>query len=228
MAGGTLAISRAINLHPHFKQQLETLGFKDVHITTMDKDGLAMAINDLRPQLLLADSHFYQCCTPYMLGRLLVKNPGLNIAAVSIADFPADLAMWFIFDGIKSYVSFYDGVEVFYHGLECVRKGKPFISPAVEERIALRREYPKVAGITRQQTEVIRLICNGFKEAEIADTLHISRRTVDTHKTRILTALNARNSNELIRVALALNIVTPDELIFYPKDFMVNPKIKKD
>ena len=37
MAGGTLMISRANNLFPHFRKELNTLGFPDIHITDADK-----------------------------------------------------------------------------------------------------------------------------------------------------------------------------------------------
>jgi hypothetical protein len=63
---------------------------------------------------------------------------------------------------------------------------------------------------------------------EIADTLNISRSTVDNHKTEIFTALNARNAVHLIIVALTLKIILLDELYFYHKDFTVNPKPAKN
>ena len=81
--------------------------------------------------------------------------------------------------------------------------------------------------ITERHIEVIRLICNGYKDLDIADVLHISRSTVDNHKTDIFASLNVRNSNELIRVALTLGIVQLEEIYFYPKDFTVNPKADK-
>jgi mitochondrial fission protein ELM1 len=66
-------------------------------------------------------------------------------------------------------------------------------------------------------------MCNGFKDDEIAQTLYITRRTVTTQKTRIFTSLNVRSPNELIRVALKLEIVKLEGMYFYPKDFILNP-----
>jgi mitochondrial fission protein ELM1 len=66
-------------------------------------------------------------------------------------------------------------------------------------------------------------MCNGFKDDEIAQTLYITRRTVTTQKTRIFTSLNVRSPNELIRVALKLEIVKLEGMYFYPKDLILNP-----
>jgi two-component system invasion response regulator UvrY len=132
--------------------------------------------------------------------------------------------MYFILNGINSYITTFDGLDEWQKGLEQVRQGNEYISPAVVERIDMRRDYPDPAGkITDHLKQVILLVCNGFKDEEIADLLGISRRTVTTHKTVIFTTLNVRNPNELIRAALYLEIVQQEGLIFYPYNFVLNP-----
>jgi DNA-binding NarL/FixJ family response regulator len=230
--GGTLVISREVNNHLFYKNQLEALGFSNVTPTTLDRDGLTFFISDLKPHFLIMDARFYQCCTPFLLGELKQRFPKINMAAVSIGEYPVDLAMYFILNGATSYVSTADGFDKFLDRLEEIGKGGEFVSPAILERIDLRRDYPMPAGkISDRHREVIRLICSGFKDFEIANTLQISRRTVDNHKTEIFTFLNVRNAVELIIAALTLKIVTLDELYFYPRNFTVNPipetKIKR-
>jgi DNA-binding NarL/FixJ family response regulator len=132
--------------------------------------------------------------------------------------------MYFIFNGVKSYVSSFDGVEKLFDRLAEIIKGGGYVSPAVLKRIEMRGEYPMSAGkITERHKQIILLLCNGFKDVEIAETLYITRRTVTTHKTQIFTSLNVRSPNELIRVALYLGIVQLDGMFFYPKDFVLNP-----
>jgi DNA-binding CsgD family transcriptional regulator len=63
--------------------------------------------------------------------------------------------------------------------------------------------------------EVLRLSCNGFEGDEIADILHVSTATVDTHRKEIYRSLNIRNVNEMIRTAIFVGIVKPNELCFY-------------
>jgi hypothetical protein len=54
-----LIVSRAIKLFPYYKKSLEELGFKDVEVTGEERDSLDMAINELKPRLVLVGSAFY-------------------------------------------------------------------------------------------------------------------------------------------------------------------------
>ena len=228
MAGCTLVITRDINNHSYYQRRLEVLGFHDVTMTAMEKDALSSLIRNLKPHLIIMDARFYQCCTPFLMGDLTGQFPKIEMAAVSFGEYPAELAMYFILNGVKSYASVYDGWETFLMSLTEISKGREFVSPAVLERIEMRRDYPMQAGkITGRHLEVIRLICCGFKDLDIAATLAISRSTVDNHKTEIFTSLNVRNALELIRAALTLGIVKLDEIYFYPNGFTVNPKPEK-
>jgi two-component system, NarL family, response regulator NreC len=228
MKGGTLLVSRAVKLHADHKKRLEELGFKDVSVTSADKDGLNMLINELKPRLVIVGSGFYKSATPYMMSLLKRHFKDLNIAAVSINDYPADLAMKFVINGINSYVNYFDGISQFYKGLDCMREGKQFISSSVQECIDNRRELPPVSGeLTERQIEVLRLLCNGFTTVEIADELFISKRTVEYHKAELFNSFGTRNENELIRVALYLGLIKIDELDFYGGSFTLRLKNSK-
>ena len=225
MKGGTLLFSREESNHAHFKKRLEALGFCDVTVTAEEKDALYSRIYNLKPALVMMGARFYQCATPYLMGEIKRNFPKLKLAALCIGEFPADLAMYFILYGVQSYVTSFDGLDQFYTGLDEISKGREFISPEVVRRMDLRTFYPGLTGvITDRQREVIRLVCNGFTEIEIADTLHISRSTVNTHKRDIFGILNVRNENELIRAALNLEIVHLNEMVFFPKGFELKPK----
>ena len=224
MIGGTLLVSREVNLHRFYKSKIEELGFMNVSVTSAEKDGLNMVIDEVKPDLVLMEAAFYERATPFMMSELIVIYPDLNIAAVNLFKFPDDVAMWFILYGIRSYVNFSDGLDEFNKGMKKVRDGRIYISPNVQARIDARREMPEVYGrLTPRMIEVIKLICCGYKINEIADTLHISSRTVDTHKTDIFTILNCRNSVELVLTALRLDIIKINECFFYPKGYVTNP-----
>jgi len=224
MTGGTLMASRAVNLHGHIKKRLETLGFDNVTVTAAEKDGLNSLIRELRPKLVLMGSRFYQCCTPFMMADLHKQFPKLNIAGISVCEFPDDLAMYFIINGAKSYVNFWDGPEQFYKGLDEIRKGHEFVSQNVQRRIDMRTYYPTATGkLTNRQIDIIRLIANGFTASEIADTLHMSVRSVESRKKETYTALNVRNENEVIRIALYMGIINADELDFFADDYVLKP-----
>jgi DNA-binding CsgD family transcriptional regulator len=81
--------------------------------------------------------------------------------------------------------------------------------------------------LTDRQIEIVRLVANGFTGAEIADTLHISERSVDSRKSEIYTALNVRNENEVIRAAICLEFIKPEELHFFGRDYELKPLPEK-
>jgi DNA-binding NarL/FixJ family response regulator len=216
MTGGTLMISRAKYLLPDWKKDFEDFGFQNILTTSQDKDALNWIISDFKPKLVLIGCGFYDTSTPFMMGRLLLSFPKLNIAAVNIHEFPAERAIGFIANGVKSYVDMMLGREEFHRGLAAVRDGQLYVSPNVMEKIKSKGEMPMQATeLTLRQTEVARLLCNGYMTLEIADVLHISERTVHIHKRELYNKLNVRNENELIRVALFHGIIKVDELKFY-------------
>ena len=229
MAGGTLFVSRAVNLHSWIKQKIEEFGFSDVAVTATERDGLSMLIRDLKPRIVLIGCKFYQCCTPFMVADLHRQFPKLNIAAVSITDFPDDLAMYFIVNGAKSYVNLLDGEEQFYRGMEAIREGREFISEKVQKRIEMRNVYPRPSGnLTRRQIEILRLTANGFTGAEIGRELYLSHGTVENSKSDIYATLNVRNEVEAVRVADYLGIIDSEELNFFGGNYSLRPKPAKN
>jgi DNA-binding NarL/FixJ family response regulator len=228
MKGGTLLISRAVKNHAHYKKRLEALGFRNVTVTALEKDALYSLIREIKPELILMSARFYHCCTPFLMGELHKTFPKIKMAALCLGEYPADIAMYFILNGIKSYITSFDGIEQFYKGIDEVSKGREYVSPEVVKRIKIRRDDIDPAGkITERHLQIVRLICCGFKDSEIADVLAVSRNTVVNHKTSIFTSLNVRSPIELIRAALTLEIVRLEELYFYPKGYTVNPLPKK-
>ena len=229
MPGGTLILSKEKKLYPFFRKRLAELDFTNFEITGEKRDSLNSVINDMKPRLVLVESDFYECSTPYMMGELLKRFPKLNVAAVSLfCKFPDDLAMWFIFNGVKSYVNFLEGPDEFYKGLNKVREGTGYIAPGVIERMNMRREIPEPAGnISKRQMEIIRLLCNGFTGHEICDVLAIAEDTLSVQKRKMYTCLNVRNENELIRVALFHGWIKVEELRFYGGEYKLNPAPEK-
>jgi DNA-binding CsgD family transcriptional regulator len=67
------------------------------------------------------------------------------------------------------------------------------------------RENP--VGLTNRQLEVLALVADGSSNAEIADRLFISSKTVDHHVSAILAKLNARTRAEAVSVALQSGLI---------------------
>ena len=224
MAGGVLVVTRAVNNHDYYKQRLESKGVKNVFVTDIEKDGLNSIIRDMKPDLMIMDARFYQCSTPYKMGEIKKEFPNLNMAAVCYDDYPADLGMYFIANGVNSYFTMFEGIEQFMKGIDCILKGKTFVSEKVKKRIAMRNGVILPASIlSPKKLEVTRCISNGFKKKEIADILHISATTVENYREDIYKSLNVRGLIELRNTAVRLKLVSEEELNFSPNDLTLSP-----
>ncbi|MDR2899937.1 MAG: LuxR C-terminal-related transcriptional regulator [Treponema sp.] len=229
MAGGTLVISRQVTNFDYFKMKLHQLGYTNVHCTDLDKDGLFFHIADMKPDIVIMSAQFYYCSTPYMLGLLKTAFPKLYFSVISVGEYPLDLAMSFIVNGAKAYASTADGKESFYYGVEMIRQRKIFIPRSVQERFDMRKEYPAPAKkLSPIRAEVLRCVCNGFSNEDIADNLAICKATVENHKKEIYRSLNARNAFDLFIAAHRLGIVSMDELVFHHSNFECSPFPEKD
>jgi two-component system response regulator NreC len=61
--------------------------------------------------------------------------------------------------------------------------------------------------LSERETEVLTLIAEGFTNAQIGEKIHISPRTVDTHRTNIMKKLEVGNVASLVRIALINGLV---------------------
>ena len=61
---------------------------------------------------------------------------------------------------------------------------------------------------TDKELEIIRLLCNGYSNKEIADRLFISIRTVETHRNRILKKANAKNITRFVIYAMQHGLIS--------------------
>jgi DNA-binding NarL/FixJ family response regulator len=219
MPGGTLIVSRAIKLFPYYQRRLLELGFNDVEATGEEKDSLNSVINEKKPRLMLVGSGFYHAGTPYMMGRLLKLFPKLNIAAVSIGEFPDSLAVWFIWHGVKSYVNLWEGYDEFHLGLQEIRKGNSYITQNVQRLIDLSSEWPKTRSkdIPRRQMETLILLCNGFISDHIGNSMHVTGRTITTNLEELYKIFHVKNREELVAMAWGLGIVTDKDMCFYDR-----------
>lgn len=72
---------------------------------------------------------------------------------------------------------------------------------------SIARKGKPVDALTPRELEIIRQVASGLTNKEIGIKLHISHRTVDTHRTNIMRKLNVNNVVSLIRYALDHKII---------------------
>lgn len=85
--------------------------------------------------------------------------------------------------------------------------GDEFVSPQVAVGLDALRRAVSGDGLSPRETEILRLIALGHTSAEIAAQLHLSRRTVETHRAHIHRKLDMRTRAELVRYALNRHLI---------------------
>jgi DNA-binding NarL/FixJ family response regulator len=68
---------------------------------------------------------------------------------------------------------------------------------------------PGLALLTERESEVLAAVARGLSNAEVAEQLYMSHATPNTHVSRLLTKLQARDRAQLVMVAYEAGIVTP-------------------
>jgi DNA-binding NarL/FixJ family response regulator len=61
--------------------------------------------------------------------------------------------------------------------------------------------------LSTREKEVLEQICNGLSNQEIADTLFISRRTVEKHRSNLLEKTNCKNTANLVMFTINNNLL---------------------
>jgi len=226
--GCTLIISRKIKLHNYFINKLIDMGFRNVKATSVDKTGLDMLINDIKPRTVIIDVEFYKSASCYMINLLMKRFEKIDFIVVSFYEYPVELGMWLIYNGVKSFINLVEGDEQFFYGLECVRDGKQYISPDIQECMDTREFFPLLAvEVSDKEFQIWRCLCNGFTETETAIDLDISTSTVGFYKTKLLNNLGTRNDKEAMRVAHYLKTFKDGELNFYGRNYELGNKKPK-
>lgn len=86
--------------------------------------------------------------------------------------------------------------------IRAVYQGSSLLQPAVTQKVLAHLNRPQQAGLTEREGEVLRLVAQGRDNREIAETLHISLRTVQNHLNNIYAKLEVRGRTEAALFAL--------------------------
>lgn len=107
--------------------------------------------------------------------------------------------------GANGYVLKQSTSEELYSAMEAVSAGNQYVSP---ELMASLLQAPEAAHhLTRRQRDVIQCMAKGQRTSEIAATLGISVRTVESHRQALLDLLGVHSGVALIREAERLGLI---------------------
>jgi len=117
--------------------------------------------------------------------------------------------------GASGYLLKGSGLSDLVSAIEAIAGGNAFFSPEVA-RIVLQdsrrpaRSGPASNKLSQRELQVLKLVAEGKSSPEIAKILHLSVKTIEGHRSRIMAKLETRNVVGLVRYAIKIGLVTTD------------------
>jgi DNA-binding NarL/FixJ family response regulator len=116
----------------------------------------------------------------------------------------------YVFDALKAGASGYvlkrEVDQALLHAIRAVHRGEAFLTNAVERTIV--REWMRDPStgpeepLSPREQEVLKLIAEAHTNKQIAETLHLAEKTVESHRANLLRKLGMRDRVELVRYAI--------------------------
>lgn len=184
---------------------------EDVQIVGEAEDGAAAVdmAKSLRPDIVLMDLSMPVLDGVEATRRLKRAAPQVRVLILTVANCERRVAEA-LAAGADGYALKRLGHEELMAAINSVRMGRQYLGPGLD--VELVRDHldggdANVPALTARELEVLRLIAQGLKNREIADTLSIAIKTVETHRTKIMQKLDLHNSAELATYAIRRGLI---------------------
>ena len=198
--------------HPLFRKGLEQLIHSDGAFAVCgeadDAAGAMDVIRKLNPDLTIVDLSL-----PGTNGIELIKNiraefPKLPILVLSMHD-ESLYALRALRAGAEGYVMKHEAMANVIQAIHEVFSGRPYLSPAMAAQVITKfahrqseGETDAVEGLSDRELEILELIGKGNEVRQIGKLLHLSPKTVETHRAHIKEKLNLQNARQVARFAV--------------------------
>lgn len=115
--------------------------------------------------------------------------------------------------GAKGFIPKSSEAQELEFALRAVLAGQTYLSPSVCQSVitkgldANEQELSPLDVLTTREREVMKLLCEGQPNRVVAKTLHISKRTVDSHRANIMKKLGINSNAEMTQLALKYQLI---------------------
>jgi DNA-binding NarL/FixJ family response regulator len=165
-----------------------------------------------RPDLCILD-----VAMPRMTGLQAAREirahlPDVHVLMLSMHDDER-----YLFEALKAGASGYvlkrEADQALVAAVQAVERGEPFLTNAAERSLVRQWMDEGSTGprepLTPREEEVVKLIAEAHTNAQIAQILHLSEKTVESHRANLLRKLGMRDRVELVRYAIRRGLVEP-------------------
>lgn len=187
----------------------------NIEVTMEASDGsifLSQLSEDTPPDIVLMDISM-----PNMDGieatRLAVERiPNIKIIALSMFG-EEDYYYKMISAGVKGFLLKNSEINDVKEAIAQVMAGNSYFSQELLYNVIKNMHQSKevleeTETLSKRELQVLGEICKGLSNQEIADTLFISKRTVDKHRANLLSKTNSKNTANLIMYAIKNKLIS--------------------
>ncbi len=168
-----------------------------------------------RPDVLIADYNTPDFITLMDLENLVKITGQLNILIISSDNNKSSITHALQL-GVKGYLTKECSKEEVLMAIQSTAKGEKFFCHKILD-IIMEKHFPsgeeeKVCDptiLTVRETEILKLIAGARSTQQIANDLHLSPHTVQTHRKSIIRKLNIKSPTEFVIYAMDLGIIKP-------------------
>jgi two-component system response regulator NreC len=190
---------------------------KDIDIIGQTKDGHSTIelVEELSPDLVVMDIGM-----PGLNGietTRKVKKDYPNVKVVGLSMHSSDKYIREMFRaGASGYLLKDCSFEELVEAIKTVAKGKMYISPSISDTVVkdyLTQSDEQISAFTvlsHREREVLQLLTEGKTTKQVARDLHISPKTVEVHRLRIMNKLEIDNIAQLTKYAIQEGLTQPE------------------
>lgn len=204
--------------HKILRQGLRTLleQEKDIQVVGEADNGRSSVklTGELAPDIVIMDVAMSDLNGIDATRRITEADPRTRVLALSMHS-DGRYVKGMLQAGARGYILKDCAAEELTHAIRTVMAGQVYVSPGVTGTIvnAYVRQLTAAgapATLTRREREVLQLLAEGGSTANIAAGLHLSVKTIETHRKRIMDKLDIRSIAELTKYAIREGITTVD------------------
>ncbi len=184
----------------------------DIAGVVHDGRSLLAAAQNLRPDIILTDISMPGLNGIDAIRKVRELQPYSKIVVLTMHDDPQLVTEAFRL-GASGYLLKSSADAELIAAIHEVSQGHTYVSPLVAKGLigvllgASNEALPVAGSLTGRQREVLQLLAEGKTMKEIATILHISPRTVESHKYEMMQILGVTTSAELVQHAIRLKLV---------------------